>query len=204
MTGTRGACLLAPLLLSVVLASGGCSGTGGGSGDGGSDNDSSANEVSVLGIAFEVPDGWEELELEDGDLPEEAAGLAEGLGLTPEQFDQAVRSVDLFVVDGDGPENGFLSNVNVLDQAGAMPSDDQIEQQFQTIAEEVEVTHEDTSVGDVVAVQYSLKVQDHGVEGVAYLFSQDDEVINITVSTPDREESQEIGDGIIATLAEAS
>ena len=115
------------------------------------------------------------------------------------------RSVDLFVVDGDGPQDGFLSNINMLDQAGSLPSDDQIEQQFQAFgAEAVDVTHEDASVGDVVVVQYSLDVQENTVEGLSYLFSHDDEVVSITVSTPDHEESQEIGDGIIASLTEAS
>ncbi len=165
-----------------------------------------SNEVSALGVSFDVPDGWEDLDPEDANIPEdEAAELAEGLGLTPEQFDQTVKGVDLFVVDGDGPQDGFLSNINVLGQTGSMPPDDALEQQFQAIgAEVVDVTHEDAEVGDVVAVQYSLPVQENTVEGVSYLFSQGDDVVTITVSTPDRADSTEIGDAILASLADAS
>ena len=53
----------------------------------------------------------------------EADDLAEGLGLTTEQFEQTIRNVDLFLVDGDGPEDGFLDNINVIGQTGTLPGD---------------------------------------------------------------------------------
>jgi hypothetical protein len=199
---------LVPLVLATVLALAGCSGDSGGAEEpeGGDSADSSGTEVSALGLAFDVPEGWETLDPEDAEIPEEeAAELAEGLNLTPEQFDQTVRGVDLFVVDGDGPEDGFLSNINVLGQSGSLPPDDQLEQQFSGIgAEVVDISREDTDAGEVVAVQYSLGVQENTVEGVSYLLAQDDEVVTVTVSTPDRDQSDEIGEGILASLTEAS
>jgi hypothetical protein len=207
MSRTRRA--LAPLVLATVLALAGCSGDSGSgasgdSGDGG--EGSGSTEVSALGLAFDVPAGWETLDPEDAEIPEEeAADLAEGLNLTPEQFDQTVRGVDLFVVDGDGPQDGFLSNINVLGQPGTLPPDGQLEQQFGAIgAEVVDISREDTDAGEVVAVQYSLGMQDNTVEGVSYLLAQDEEVVTVTVSTPDRAQSDEIGEGILASLTEAS
>ena len=197
--------VLAPLVLATVLALAGCSGdSGSGSSEGSAETGST--EVSALGLAFDVPEGWETLDPDDAEIPEEeAADLAEGLNLTPEQFDQTVRGVDLFVVDGDGPQDGFLSNINVLGQPGALPPDDQLEQQFGAIgAEVVDISREDTDAGEVVAVQYSLGMQDNTVEGVSYLLAQDQEVVTVTVSTPDRAQSDEIGEGILASLTEAS
>lgn len=204
---------IAPLALATALALTGCSGDSGSGGSeetGGSTSEStsegSSTEVSALGLAFEVPEGWETLDPEDAEIPEdEAAELAEGLNLTPEQFDQTVRGVDLFVVDGDGPQDGFLSNINVLGQSGALPPDDQLEQQFSGIGAEVlDITREDTDAGEVVAVEYSLGVQDNTVEGVSYLLAQDEEVVTVTVSTPERSQSDEIGAGILDSLTEAS
>lgn len=201
--------VLVPLVLATVLALAGCSGDSGsgGSGESGDGGEGTrSTEVSALGLAFDVPEGWETLDPDDAEIPEEeAADLAEGLNLTPEQFDQTVRGVDLFVVDGDGPQDGFLSNINVLGQPGALPPDDQLEQQFGAIgAEVVDISREDTEAGEVVAVQYSLGMQDNTVEGVSYLLAQDEEVVTVTVSTPDRAQSDEIGEGILASLTEAS
>ena len=112
MSRTRRA--LAPLVLATVLALAGCSGDSGSgasgdSGDGG--EGSGSTEVSALGLAFDVPEGWETLDPEDAEIPEEEA---------------------------------------------------------------------------------------------AYLLAQDEEVVTVTVSTPDRAQSDEIGEGILASLTEAS
>lgn len=210
--------LLAPLLIATVIGLAGCSsddsepsgsGESGssseGSEDSGEDGGAAEGQVSALGVGFVPPEGWEELAAEDANIPEaEAEELAGGLGLTPEQFQQTVQSVDLFVVDGEGPQDGFLSNINVLGQTGEMPPEDQLEQQFAGIgAEDVAVSTQDSEVGEITAVEYSLAVQANTVEGVSYLFSRDGEVVTITVSTPDRAQTEEIGTQILDTLVEA-
>ncbi len=125
--------------------------------------------------------------------------------MTAEELQATVQQVDLFVVDGDGPQENFLSNINVLEQEGRLPEDAEIESQFSQMGAQVlDVTHEDSEVGDVTAVEYSLQVQDDTVEGVSYLVARGDQVVTVTVSTPDRAQSAEIGDAIIASLAEAS
>ena len=199
--------LLVPLFLATFLALTGCSSdepSPGGSGDG--SGDESENTVSALGISFEAPEGWDTLDPEKADIPEaEADDLAEGLGLTPEQFQQTIRNVDLFLVDGDGPEDGFLANINVLGQTGALPGDGELESQFAAIgAEVIDLTHEDTPVGDAAVVEYSLSVGDRTIEGVSYLLTRDGDVVTVTVSTADRGETDDISATILDTLAEAS
>lgn len=204
MSRTRLQRLVVALLLAAFAALTGCS-----SDDSTPEPDSgtdAANQVSALGISFEAPEGWESLDPDEADIPDtEAESLAEGLGLTPEQFEQTIRNVDLFMVDGDGPQDGFLSNINVLGQTGQLPEDAALESQFAAIGAEVlEVSHEDTPVGDVAALEYSLSVGDRTIEGVSYLVQRADEVVTVTVSTPDRAESDDIGATILDTLAEAS
>jgi len=197
----------APLLLAAFVALTGCSDEESpGSGNGGNADNSNANEVSAAGVSFEAPEGWESLDPNDADIPDdEAASLAEGLGLTPEQLDQTIRGVDLFLVDGDGPQDGFLSNINVLAQQGALPDDGALESQFAAIGAKVhEVSHTDTGAGDAAVVEYTLSVGDRTIEGVSYLVDVGDEIVTVTVSTPDRAEADEIAATIGDTLAEAA
>ncbi|HEX6150035.1 hypothetical protein [Nocardioides sp.] len=197
-----------PVLLAAVLALAGCGSDeqAQGSGDGDGSSASAANEVSAAGVAFEAPEGWKSLDPNDAEIPKsEKANLAEGLGLTPEQLDQTISGVDLFLVDGDGPQDGFLSNINVLAQQGALPDDAALESQFAAIGAEVlEVSHSETGAGDAAVVEYTLPVADRTIEGVSYLVDLGEEIVTVTVSTPDRGESDEIGDTVGDTLTTAS
>jgi hypothetical protein len=203
--------LLAPLFLATFLATflalAGCSSDEPSSGDSGDAAvEEAENTVTALGISFEAPAGWESLDPDEADIPDaEADDLAEGLGLTTEQFEQTIRNVDLFLVDGDGPEDGFLDNINVIGQTGTLPGDAELESQFAAIgADVIEVTHEDTPVGEAAVVEYSLDVGDRTIEGVSYLVTRAGDVVTVTVSTPDRAESDDISATILDTLAEAS
>lgn len=194
------------LLASAAIALTGCSGSGGsGSSDGGSGDSAPGNEFTAAGVSFEAPDGWEALDAEDAGVSgEDGADIAAGLGMTADQLQQTIAAVDLFVVDGEGPQDGFLSNINVLEQEGELPEDAQIESQFSAMGADVDrVTHEDSALGDVTAVAYTLTIDPNVVEGVSYLLARDGQVVTVTVSTPDRARSAEIGDAIIASLAEA-
>lgn len=196
--------LLTAVVAAAVLALTGCSGST--ESERGGEQSASVNEFSAAGVSFEAPEGWESLDADDAGLSgEDGADVAEGLGMTAEELQATVQQVDLFVVDGDGPQENFLSNINVLEQEGRLPEDAEIESQFSQMGAQVlDVTHEDSEVGDVTAVEYSLQVQDDTVEGVSYLVARGDQVVTVTVSTPDRAQSAEIGDAIIASLAEAS
>ncbi len=198
-----------PLVAGLLLALAGC-GTDNASNGSGADGDdgsaASADKVSAAGIAFEAPKGWESLDPDDADIPaKQQAELAKGLGLTPEQFQQTIQGLDLFLVDGAGPQDGFLSNINVLAQQGALPDDGALETQLTTIGAEVlDVSHTETGAGDAAVVAYSLSVADRTIEGVSYLIDLGDELVTVTVSTPDRAQTDEIAATIGDTLDEAS
>lgn len=198
---TRTSRALAAVLSSAALALTGCSGSG--SSDGGNgDSGEAANEFTAAGVSFEAPDGWEALEADQAGTPD--ADVAEGLGMSAEQLQQTIAAVDLFVVDGDGPQDGFLSNINVLQQDGQLPADGVIEEQFGQMGATVNgVSHPDAGIDDVTAVDYSLQVETNTVEGISYLVPLGDQVVTITVSTPDRAESTGIGEAVLASLAEA-
>jgi hypothetical protein len=192
---------VAAVLASAALALTGCSGTGGSEGGNG-DSGEAANEFTAAGVSFEAPEGWEALEADQAGTPD--ADVAEDLGMTAEQLQQTIQQVDLFVVDGDGPQEGFLSNINVLEQDGELPADDVIEQQFGQMGATVnEVSHPEAGIADVTAVDYSLQVDPNTVEGISYLVPLGDQVVTITVSTPDRAQSTEIGEAVLASLTEA-
>ena len=198
-----------PLIAGLLLALAGCGSDdpSNDSGDGGDNGGAaSADTVSAAGVAFEAPEGWESLDPNDADVPaKQRAELAKGLGLTPEQLQQTIQGVDLFLVDGEGPQDGFLSNINVLAQQGALPDDGMLESQFASIGAEVlDVSHTETGAGDAAVVTYSLSVSDRTIEGVSYLVNLGDEIVTVTVSTPDRGQTDEIGATIGETLDEAS
>jgi hypothetical protein len=198
-----------PLVAGLMLTLAGCGsdkpsdGSGSGGDNGGA---ASADTVSAAGVAFEAPQGWESLDPNDADIPaKQQAELAKGLGLTPEQLQQTIQGVDLFLVDGEGPQDDFLSNINVLAQQGALPDDGMLESQFTAIGAKVlEVSHTETGAGDAAVVVYSLPVADRTIEGVSYLVDLGNEIVTVTVSTPDRGQTDEIGDTIGDTLDEAS
>lgn len=201
MTATRRRSrTLTAVLVGAVLALTGCGGDEpAGSGE------AAGNEFSAAGISFEAPEGWEQLDPGDTGLAEEdSAEIAEGLGMTAEQLQATVQQVDLFVVDGEGPQGGFLSNINVLEQDGELPEDAVIEEQFSGLgASVVDVTQEDTDAGEVTAVTYDLEASGTTVRGASYLLARGEQVVTITVSTPDRDSTTSIGEEILGSLAEA-
>ena len=91
------------------------------------------------------------------------------------------------------------------DQVRALPDDGMLESQFAAIGAKVlEVSHTETGAGDAAVVVYSLPVADRTIEGVSYLVDLGDELVTVTVSTPDRGQTDEIGDTIGDTLDEAA
>ncbi len=103
--------LVAAALVCTSLAS--CSSeaaNGSREGEGSSSGEVDAKRVSAAGISFEVPEGWETLDA--GELAEGAgensqlAEWAEGLGITPDQLEQTVSSMDLFLVTDEGLRAG--------------------------------------------------------------------------------------------------
>jgi hypothetical protein len=172
-------------------------------------SDTDGKSVTVDGLTFEAPEGYREVDPDDvaggQDDNDVLSDLADNMGVSTDQFLQLMRSVDLYLFDEDGAKNGFVDNINVLTQPGAVATDDQIQASFDQLGAHVEeITHETTDAGDVAQVDYTLDVQGATVAGRGMLVATDDGVVNITVSTSDPDTSDEIADRIIDTLAKAS
>jgi hypothetical protein len=197
---------LMPALVGLLLV--GCSldeGSGGAGGAGGSDT----RQVSAAGISFEVPEGWEELDSEE--LAEgtgensQMAEAAESMGVTADQMEQVVSAMDLFLVSDEGPDQGFLDNVNVLRVPGRMPNDTQVKLQFMKLGADVSrISHERSDLGDTTVVVYELELLENTVQGEALFVDAGDGPVSVTVSASDRDTTDEISEGILDTLAEAS
>lgn len=168
-----------------------------------------SKRVSAVGVSFEVPEGWEELdaaELADGagDTPQ-MAEMADGMGITPDQLEQTVRMMDLFLVSGEGAQHGFLDNLNVLQVPGPVPNESQVKLSFLQLGAEIEdITHERTGLGDTIDVRYLFEIGDARVQGEAIFVEVDDKPVSVTISASDRDTTDEIADQVLDTLAEAS
>lgn len=163
--------------------------------------------VTSSGFAFDVPTDFSEIDASDVDGDDSTyADLADRLGVTIEQFDQAIQAVDLFLFSDDGPKDGFLDNINVIEQQGELPGDDELEAQFgQLGATGIEIEHSDTDAGEVADITYDLEVSGQQVAGRGMLLSTDDgSVVTITVSAGERDTADQIGGVIVDTLAPAS
>ncbi len=163
--------------------------------------------VSSSGVSFDVPAGYSEVDASDVSGDDATyADLAERLGVTTAEFGQAMKSVDLFLFSDEGPKDGFLDNINVIEQPGELPGDDVLKAQFGQLGATVnDIQRTDTDAGEVADIDYDLEVKGHQVAGRGVLLSTDDgNVVTITVSAGERDDASELGDQIVATLTPAS
>lgn len=204
--------LAGSVLITVSLLTASCGGSDDAAPTTAASSDSSApaadtQTVSSSGFSFAVPSDFSEVAASDVNGDDSTyADLADRLGVTTEQFDQAIKSVDLFLFSDDGPTDGFLDNINVIEQQGELPGDDELEAQFgQLGATGIEIEHTDTDAGEVADITYDLEVSGQQIAGRGILVSTDDgSVVTITVSAGERDTADEIGDQIVDTLAPAS
>jgi hypothetical protein len=210
--------LLRPALAcaGLVIALAACSGSddssdgggaGGGAGSGGGGGDTST--VSSSGLSFDVPSNYSDVDTDDlKDNTDDGSRydeVTESLGITTEQFEQYLETVDLFLFSDEESAGGFVDNINVIRQEGDLPDDATLEQQFAAIGAKVaDVAHTDSDLGDIADLTYTLSVQDADVAGRAILVPTDGGVVSITVSAVGRDAADEIGDRIVDTLAEDS
>jgi hypothetical protein len=198
--------LAAASLICLPLA--GCSS---GDGDRTSSDGADTKRVSAAGISFEVPGGWEELdaaEVAEGAGENATVGeIADSMGVTPDQFEQIMANVDLFLFSDEGAQHGFLDNINVLETPGRMPNDEQVKLQFMSLGADVhDVSHEQTELGDTTVVNYEMEYPDQPrVHGEAIFVDAGGEgPVGITVSAYDGDTADLLADRILDTLAEAS
>ena len=205
---SRGRAALAAAVLGLLSLTG-CSSGEDSSEAGGSSEGSETKRLSAVGVSFEVPAGWQELDAEEvadgaGKSPK-IGELADQMGLTAEQFGQTMASVDLMVVSDEGARAGFLDNITVLGAPGQLPNDEQLKLQFLQIGADVQdISHEQTELGDTTVLVYELDAADIHVEGEAVFVETGKSAVSLTVSATERDTTDEIAEGILDSLAEAS
>jgi hypothetical protein len=195
------ATLVAAAMVGLPLA--GCSGDG-------DLTSSDTKRVSVAGISFEVPASWEEVDPEDlaGDAEANAlmGDLAEQSGLSLDQFERMMSELDLLLMSGEGAQQGFVDNIGVLPIPGPMPSDHQLKRGMMRGGglEVLDISHEQTPLGDVTVVVYELEMPGRLLHDEAIVFETAEGLLSVTVSASDRGTAADMGDQIVDSLAEAS
>jgi hypothetical protein len=174
-------------------------------GDVDGDADGDTKTVNVDGLSFDAPASYRKIDgddLTDGEGDNAAlADLADRMGASTDQLTQMMRSVDLYLFSTDGADSGFVDNINVINQPGAVADDAEIKSSFDRIGATVQdIQHETTDAGEVAVLDYTLDVKNSTVQGRGMLVAVDGGVINITVSTTDVATSDDISDRIIDTL----
>ena len=200
----------AALVLAVALLLAGCSSTDDGAADepSGGTGTLEGNRATASGVSFEVPEGWtsvDPVEVADGAADDEAVqGLAEGLGVAPEELESAIAGVDLFVFEDGGRADGFLDNINVTSPGGDLPTQDQLETEFSGLGATVGVFEEvETDLGNSVTLTYQLPVGATEVQGEVIAVEVDGASVAVTVSTTDPDLTEEIAAQVLDSLGEA-
>lgn len=215
MTRSRRFLALLPLLLLPLSA---CGGDDGGSGDDrqelGVDVESTPEAGESVGtdlVSFELPEDWAVLDQDqvgekvgDEDNPV-VEDLADRMGLDPAALAQQMQAVELFAAAPGGAVDGFVTNVNVVEQAsppGGVPEGDGLRPQLETFADEVGDI-EPLEAGDLEGVRatYVLETGGQRVNGVQLYVEVDDQVSIITVSARDADDAEDVADTIEDSLA---
>lgn len=219
MTRSRRFLALLPLLLLPLTA---CGGDGDGT-DGGGDREELGIDVEstpeageAVGtdlVSFELPEDWAVLDQEQvgdqvGDEDNPVVGdLAERMGMDPAALAQQMQAVELFAAAPGDAVDGFVTNVNVVEQAsppGGVPEGDGMRPQLETFADEVgEIDPLDAGDLEGVRATYVLETGGQRVNGVQLYVEVDDEVSIITVSASDADDAAEVADTIEDSLVRA-
>jgi hypothetical protein len=165
---------------------------------------SDVHQVSGAGLTFVVPASLQEVDADkvasDTADDETVADVAEQMGMSTEQFNQYLKQVDLFLFDSEST-GGFSTNVNVIPFEVPLPGSSALQQQLEQVGARIVDTGETTTdAGDVTTISYSLDMAGQSVEGQGIFVDLGDTSASITVSSSDRDTSDEIADGIVASL----
>ena len=220
--GSLGGARLVALLAAACLGLGGCTAgseepvgadPSASDGESGSPDDlevagSQAAEPSgepdreVLGVGFDVPTGWQTLRVDDIDPSDATARtVAEQLGVRPRQLERRLSTTELYLVGDTDAEQDYLPTIDVYPVPGAVPADEQIEQDFARVGAEVgDLRREQTAAGEVAVVSYRLPTRDATVEGASLVVPQEDQTVIITISEVDRARADEVADTLVASL----
>ena len=211
MTRSRRAALALPTVLAALVLAG-CSG----------DDDSPVDDVEVEStpdageavgtdlVSFELPEGWAVL---DSEQAREKAGsdanpmleeLSDRMGMTEDQLAAQLEAIELFAAAPGGAVDGFLTNVNVIEQPsppGGVPEGDGMRMELMTFADEVgDIEPLDVDGVDGVRAEYSFATNGLSLNGVQLYIEAGDEIAIITVSATEAEDADDVADAIEDSL----
>ena len=215
MTRSRRAALALPTVLAALLLAG-CSG----------DDDSPVDDVEVEStpdagesvgtdlVSFELPEGWAVL---DSDQAREKAGsdanpmleeLSDRMGMTEDQLAAQMEAIELFAAAPGGAVDGFLTNVNVIEQPmppGGLPDPEAIRPDLMTFADEVgDIEAVETGGGlDALRAEYVVASGDLEIQGEQLYVEVEDELVIISISAARAEDTAEIADLVEQSLSAA-
>lgn len=159
--------------------------------------------IDEVSLKFAVPAGWSAINpkklIASGDTSV-FDEMAEKMGVTPQQMQQAVGTADLVLLAA--PKEGYADNVTglVVPLAG-LPTEAQLKSQMgQASDEEVTVTTAESPAGPTITASYVLTVGTKAVQGRSLFVEGEDGVLNLAVSALDADLSTEVTDVIRSTI----
>jgi hypothetical protein len=174
--------------------------------------DAGTDEVGTDLVSFELPDGWTVL---DEEAMTERAGsdanplledMSDRLGLTPEQLAAQMDAVELYAAAPGGAVQGFLTNVNVIEQPtppGGLPDAEAIRPELMLFADEVgDIEPIETDSGlEGLRADYRVSSGELDILGEQLYAEIDDQLVIISISAARAEDAAEIADLVERTLA---
>ena len=171
-------------------------------------------EVGTDLVTFELPDGWAVL---DQETASQKAGsdanpllgeMADRSGLTPEQLAAQMEAIELYAAAPGGAVDGFLTNVNVVEQPmppGGLPEPEGLRPELMSFADEVgdiEVIETGRDLEGLRA-EYLVASGDLEINGEQILVEVDDQLVIVSISAARAEDAAEIADLVEQTLGAA-
>lgn len=158
-------------------------------------------------VSFQAPEGWlvltpEEVLGGDSDVQlDDGNELMDELGVSGEELRQLLSQADAVAVDGEGRVDDFLANVNVIRQGGSVPTEAQLVEAYQGLGDpDPQVAPEQVAGVDAQVVTYAIPVSDFSIEGRAVTLPVSGQVVTVTVSTRDADDSDQIFQQVLDTL----
>jgi len=216
MTRSRRAALLPLLCLLLPFGLTACGGEDDGPVDGVEVESTveGGEEVGTDLVTFELPDGWAVL---DQEAMTERAGsdanpmleeMSERLGLTPEQLASQMDAVELYAAAPGGAVDGFLTNVNLIEQPmppGGLPDAEGLRPELMAFADEVGDIGAFESEGGLAGLRAEYTVASDGLEvrGQQLYVEVEDQLVIISVSAARAEDAAEVADLVEQSLGAA-
>lgn len=164
--------------------------------------------ATVAGYAFDVPRAWTAVsggELVSGSGDETTGRVIEAMGLTPEQFADLARQVDLTLVDLDTAGQPIADTISVVRSPGPLESPAGLEQDLASIqADLVRRGVEETGAGPVRRIVYTQRAPvGPDMAGEMLALGDDGRLVVATVLTGRRGKTTRLAEQVLDSMRPA-